>query len=163
MNSFLTWSNEAMGPDAMIFVFWMLSFKSAFSLSSFPPHEGFPSLLLCPGGLSSICVTLICLGKVWTKSLSPKSWRLKKYLDSSDLVLWAWWWWEGDLWECLGSGVEVKGMVWGQTEDYPESTKELGAWGACLPSLTFSFLLCKTGGTGLVLPCLTWRLLLFSR
>ena len=26
---------EVMGPDAMIFVFWMLSFKSSFSLSSF--------------------------------------------------------------------------------------------------------------------------------
>ena len=29
---YLPWSN---GPDAMIFVFWMLSFKPAFSLSSF--------------------------------------------------------------------------------------------------------------------------------
>ena len=28
-------SNEVMGPDAMIFVFWMLSFKPAFSLASF--------------------------------------------------------------------------------------------------------------------------------
>ena len=28
-------SYEVMGPDAMIFVFWMLSFKPAFSLSSF--------------------------------------------------------------------------------------------------------------------------------
>ena len=27
--------HEAMGPDAMIFVFWMLSFKPTFSLSSF--------------------------------------------------------------------------------------------------------------------------------
>ena len=27
--------HEVMGPDAMIFIFWMLSFKSAFSLSSF--------------------------------------------------------------------------------------------------------------------------------
>ena len=26
---------EVMGPDAMIFVFWMLSFKPSFSLSSF--------------------------------------------------------------------------------------------------------------------------------
>ena len=29
--------HEMMGPDAMIFVIWMLSFKSAFSLSSFTP------------------------------------------------------------------------------------------------------------------------------
>ena len=28
--------HEVMGPDAMIFVFWMLSFKPTFSLSSFP-------------------------------------------------------------------------------------------------------------------------------
>ena len=28
-------SHEVMGPDAMIFIFWMLSFKPAFSLSSF--------------------------------------------------------------------------------------------------------------------------------
>ena len=28
-------SNEVMGPDAMIFIFWMLSFKPTFSLSSF--------------------------------------------------------------------------------------------------------------------------------
>ena len=28
-------SHEVMGPDAMIFVFWMLSFKPVFSLSSF--------------------------------------------------------------------------------------------------------------------------------
>ena len=131
MNSFLTWSNEAMGPDAVIFVFWMLSFKSAFSLSSFPWHEGFPSLLLCPGGLSSICVTLICLGKVWTKSLSPKSWKLKKYLDSSDLGLWAWWWWEGDLWERLHSGVKVKvkGMAWGKQKTVPSLPKSWGPEG----------------------------------
>ena len=28
-----------MGPDAMIFVFWMLSFKPAFSLSTFTLQE----------------------------------------------------------------------------------------------------------------------------
>ena len=31
----LSISHEVMGPDAMILVFWMLSFKPAFSLSSF--------------------------------------------------------------------------------------------------------------------------------
>ena len=31
--------HEAMGLDAMIFVFWMLSFKPAFSLSCFHPHQ----------------------------------------------------------------------------------------------------------------------------
>ena len=32
---FPIYSHEVMGPDAMIFVFWMLSFKPTFSLSSF--------------------------------------------------------------------------------------------------------------------------------
>ena len=31
---------EVMGLDAMILVFWMLSFKPAFSLSSLPSQEG---------------------------------------------------------------------------------------------------------------------------
>ena len=34
-------SHEVMGPDAMIFVFWMLSFKPTFSLSSFTFLEAF--------------------------------------------------------------------------------------------------------------------------
>ena len=34
MTEWLNWT-ELMGPDAMILVFWMLSFKPAFSLSSF--------------------------------------------------------------------------------------------------------------------------------
>ena len=33
-------SHEVMGPDAMIFVFWMLSFKPTFSLSSFTFIKG---------------------------------------------------------------------------------------------------------------------------
>ena len=32
--------NEMMGPDAMILVFWMLSFKPTFSLSSSPSSRG---------------------------------------------------------------------------------------------------------------------------
>ena len=31
-------SHEVMGSDAMIFIFWMLSFKTTFSLSSFLSH-----------------------------------------------------------------------------------------------------------------------------
>ena len=31
--------HEVMGPDAMILVFWMLSFKPTFSLSSFNFHQ----------------------------------------------------------------------------------------------------------------------------
>ena len=34
-------SHEVMGPDAMILVFWMLSFKPTFSLSSFTFSRGF--------------------------------------------------------------------------------------------------------------------------
>ena len=38
---FLSISHEVMGPDAMIFIFWMLSFKSTYSLSSFTSSWGF--------------------------------------------------------------------------------------------------------------------------
>ena len=34
-----TISHEVMGPDAMIFIFWMLNFKPTFSLSSFTFHQ----------------------------------------------------------------------------------------------------------------------------
>ena len=34
-------SHEVMGPDAMIFIFWMLSFKPTFSLSTKPSSRGF--------------------------------------------------------------------------------------------------------------------------
>ena len=39
-------SHEVMGPDAMIFVFWMLSFKPTFSLSSFTFKRLFSSYSL---------------------------------------------------------------------------------------------------------------------
>ena len=38
-------SHQVMGPDAMIFVFWMLSFKPTFSLSSFTFTKRFFSCL----------------------------------------------------------------------------------------------------------------------
>ena len=44
--------HEAMGPDAMIFVFWMFSFKPTFSLSSFT----FIKRLLSSSSLSAIRV-----------------------------------------------------------------------------------------------------------
>ena len=57
-------SHEVMGPDAMIFVFWMLSFKPTFSLSSFT----FIKRLFSSSSLSAIRVVssaylrlLICL------------------------------------------------------------------------------------------------------
>ena len=47
-------SHEVMGPDAMIFVFWMLSFKSTFSFYSFTCIER----LFCSSSLSAIRVVL---------------------------------------------------------------------------------------------------------
>ena len=35
ITAYVNCSHEVMGPDAMIFIFWMLSFKPTFSLSSF--------------------------------------------------------------------------------------------------------------------------------
>ena len=44
--------HEVMGPDAMIFVFWMLSFKPAFTLSSFTFIRSlFSSVLLLPNSI----------------------------------------------------------------------------------------------------------------
>ena len=43
--------HDVMGPDAMIFVFWMLSFKSAFSFSSFTFIKR-----LCSSSLSAVRV-----------------------------------------------------------------------------------------------------------
>ena len=45
--------HEVMGPDVMILVFWMLSFKPDFSLSPFP----FIKRLLSQSSLSAICVS----------------------------------------------------------------------------------------------------------
>ena len=47
-------SHEVMGPDSMIFVFWMLSFKPTFSLSSFT----FIKRLFSSSSLSAIRVVL---------------------------------------------------------------------------------------------------------
>jgi len=47
-------SHEVMGPDAMIFVFWMLSFKPTFSLSTFT----FIKRLFSSSSLSAIRVVL---------------------------------------------------------------------------------------------------------
>ena len=47
--------HEVMGPDAMIFIFWMLSFKPAFSLSSFIKRLFSSSLLSAVRVMSFIC------------------------------------------------------------------------------------------------------------
>jgi len=59
---------EVMGPDAMILVFWMLSFKPAFSLCSFHFHQEAFSLLSAMSGV-------ICISEV--TDISPNN------LDSS--------------------------------------------------------------------------------
>ena len=61
------YGHEGMGPDAMIFVFWMLSFKPTFSLSSFT----FIKSLFSSSSLSAIrvmssaylVIDMWCLGK----------------------------------------------------------------------------------------------------
>ena len=52
--------HEVMGPDAMIFVFWMLNFKPAFSLSSFT----FIKVLFSSSLLSAISGGFICISEV---------------------------------------------------------------------------------------------------
>ena len=59
-----------MGPDAMIFVFWMLSFKPAFSLSSFTPQESDPSPVKLPSlPLCRFIIQFKSSGLVYTLSM----------------------------------------------------------------------------------------------
>ena len=48
--------HEVMGPDVMIFVFWMLSFKPAFSLSSLPSRGSLVPLHFLPLGWCHLCI-----------------------------------------------------------------------------------------------------------
>ena len=71
---FPIYSHEVMGPDAMIFVFWMLSFKPTFSLSSFT----FIKRLFSSSSLSAIRVVssaylrlLIFLWQSWFQLVLP--------------------------------------------------------------------------------------------
>ena len=52
--------HEVMGPDAMILAFWMLSFKPAFSPSSFT----FIKRLFSSSSISAIRVVIICISEV---------------------------------------------------------------------------------------------------
>ena len=72
-------SHEVMGPDAMILVFWMLSFKPTFSLSSYT----FIKRLFSSSSLSAIRVVssaylrlLIFLPVIWTSLLAQTVKRL---------------------------------------------------------------------------------------
>ena len=60
--------HEVMGPDAMIFVFWMLSFKPTFSLSSFT----FTKRLFSSSSLSAVRVVSSAYWGYWY--FSQKSW-----------------------------------------------------------------------------------------
>ena len=51
--------HEVMGPDAMIFVFWMLNFKSSFSLSTFIFKRLFSSSLSAISVVSSAYLRLL--------------------------------------------------------------------------------------------------------
>ena len=62
---YLLWS---VGPDAMILVFWMLSFPPAFSLSSFP----FIKRLFCSSLLSAVSVMSLHIWGYWY--FSQQSW-----------------------------------------------------------------------------------------
>ena len=73
--------HEVMGTDAMIFVFWMLSFKPAFSLSSFTFNKRFFS----SSSLSSIRVVSSAYLRLFI--FSPKSWL---QLDSNWMLHSAW-------------------------------------------------------------------------
>ena len=50
--------HEVMGPDAIIFVFWMLTFKTAFSLSSFTFIKRWKDLIFSSSSLFAIKVVL---------------------------------------------------------------------------------------------------------
>ena len=71
---------EVMGPDAMMLVFWMLSFKSVFSHSSFTLIKRlFSSFLL--SAITVVCI--ICISEIVEAILIPAS-------DSFSLALEAW-------------------------------------------------------------------------
>ena len=67
-------SHEVMGHDAMILIFWMLSFKPAFSLSSFyPQQESVSSLLSAIRVVSSAYLRL----DISTGSLNSNLWFIQ--------------------------------------------------------------------------------------
>ena len=76
-----TW-HEVMGSDVMILVFWMLSFKPAFSLSSF----NFIKRLLSSSSLSAVRVVssaylrlFIFLPQSWIQLVIHPAWHFARY------------------------------------------------------------------------------------
>ena len=70
--------HEVMGPDAMIFVFWMLSFKPTFSLSSFT----FIKRLFSSSSLSAIrVVSSAYLRHPWRQQSFFPPWTLQHHFN----------------------------------------------------------------------------------
>ena len=67
--------HAVMGPDAMIFVFWMLSFKPPFSLSSFTFIKGFFS--------SSSLMQVMSFVYLWVSVASSVKWNEVKVVSNS--------------------------------------------------------------------------------
>ena len=72
--------HQVMGPDAMIIVYWMLSLKPAFSLSSFT----FIKRLFNSSSFSAIKVIVICLSEV----IDITCWLLSRLLSLPWLFPW---------------------------------------------------------------------------
>ena len=74
--------HEVMGPDAMILVFWMLSFKPTFSLSSFTFKRLFSSSLLSAiRVVSSVYLRLLILSwQSWFQLVLLPAWHFTLYI-----------------------------------------------------------------------------------
>ena len=78
-------SHEVMGPDAMIFVFWMLSFKSTFSLSPFSVTKRlFSSSSLVAQRLKRLTATQ----ETWVRSLCWEDPLEKEMATHSSTLAW---------------------------------------------------------------------------
>ena len=75
-------SYEVMGPDAMIFIFWMLSFKPTFSLSTSLVNVNH---LYCCGSVTQLSDSLQCHG-LQNARLPGPSLSLRIFSDSSPLI-----------------------------------------------------------------------------
>ena len=75
--------HEVMGPDAVILVFWMLSFKAAYSLTSFTLIKRFFSFSSLKRFFSSICISEIV--DVSPSNLDSSSWFINTSI-SDDIL-----------------------------------------------------------------------------
>ena len=125
-----------MGPDAMIFIFWILSFKPAFSLSSFPFIErlfSFSSLSAVRVASSAYLRLLIFLPAIFLHrlesavfDLQAELWSLsfKPYDDFPSETLWrssAKCCWGGEQWAERHSGLWREAFLCGLGIELPMS------------------------------------------